>query len=342
MNCPDNCFSPQLRGRQFLPFGFRLPHLDFLPGIVSDHYAGREFSCRRIPADLCLLDRQLHRRCVLRRIIRDRSFVFTWRTKVPVGGIFKLPRCSSRAADFRTPGSWRTLGAALFWTGEFPRARSYLEQGIALYDPQQHRSPAYVTDLGILCRCYAMLVLWSLGYPDQARSMAQDTLSMAYELSHAHSLAQTLSHASFVHQLCREGQATRESAEQAMTLSTEQGFPLWSVTGIIMQAWAFAEQGQIAEGMGRLHQALTAYGTINSSIIYPYFLSLFAEVQRQAARPEEGLATVTEALTKVEQTGARYYEAELWRLKGELLLAQARLPSKEKSDRSSATGGQSS
>jgi predicted ATPase len=220
--------------------------------------------------------------------------------------------------------AYNALGAALFWTGDFPRARFYLEQGMALYDPQQHHSPAYVTDLGVLCRCYAMLVLWSLGYPDQARSMARETLTIAYELSHAHSLAQTACHAALVHQLCREGRSTQESAECAVTVSAEQGFPLWSVTGLIVQAWTLAEQGQIEEGAARLHQALTRYSAINSSIIYPYFLGLLADAQRKAARPEEGLAVVTEALTRVEQTGARYYEAELWRLKGELLLAQAR------------------
>lgn len=219
--------------------------------------------------------------------------------------------------------AYNALGAALFWTGDFPRAWFYLEQGIALYDPQQHRSPAHVTDLGILCRCYAMFVLWTLGYPDQARSMARETLTMAHELSHAHSLAQTLCHTSIVRQLCREARSAQESAQRAVTVSTEQGFPLWSVTGIVMQAWTLAEQGQVEEGVVRLHQALTTYGAINSSIIYPYFLGLFADAQRKAARAEEGLATVTEALARVEQTGARYYEAELWRLKGELLLAQA-------------------
>lgn len=215
------------------------------------------------------------------------------------------------------------LGAALFWTGDFPRARFYLEQGIALYDPRQHRSPAYVTDLGVLCRCYATFVLWILGYPDQARNLAREALTLARELCHAHSVAQTLCHTSIVHQLCREAWSAQEVAQQTVTVSMDQGFPLWSVTGVIVRAWAWAEQGRVGEGVEQLRRALTAYSAINSSIMYPYFLGLLADTQRKAAHPEEGLAAVTEALARVAQTGARYYEAELWRLKGELLLAQA-------------------
>lgn len=64
------------------------------------------------------------------------------------------------------------------------------------------------------------------------------------------------------------------------------------MAGIIVQAWTLVEQGQTEEGVARLHQALTRYGAINSSIIYPYFLGLFADAQRKAARPEEGLAAV--------------------------------------------------
>jgi predicted ATPase len=125
------------------------------------------------------------------------------------------------------------LGNTLNMRGEFALARFHLEQTIALYDPQQHRSHAllYGQDPGVASRGYAALALWHLGYPDQALQRSHEALSLAHERAHPYSLAFALTFAALLHQPRREEHAVRERAKAAIALCTEQGFPLFLPLG---------------------------------------------------------------------------------------------------------------
>jgi predicted ATPase len=219
----------------------------------------------------------------------------------------------------------RVLGPTLFQLGEFAPAREHLEQGIALYDLQQHRSHAFLygQDPGVACRSHAARVLWHLGYPDQALKRSHEALSLAQELSHPFSLAYALSFAAWSHQSRREGQAAQERAEAAITLSTEQGFPSWLAMGTISWGWALAEQGQGEEGIAQMRQGMAAWRATGAELARPYYLALLAEAYGRMGQLEEGLSVLAEALSAVHQAGDREYEAELYRLKGELTLAQS-------------------
>ncbi len=109
------------------------------------------------------------------------------------------------------------LGNTLNYLGEFAAARAYLEQGIALYDPQRHRAHAfrYGQDPGVACRSYAAVTLWWLGYPDQALQRSHEALTLAREVAHPFSLAYVLFFAALLHHFRREGQLTQERAEEA-------------------------------------------------------------------------------------------------------------------------------
>ncbi len=152
------------------------------------------------------------------------------------------------------------LGSASFWLGEVASAQAHLEQSIALYDPQQHRSLAFLYghDPGVLCLSYAACALWTLGYPEQALKRSQEALTLAQELSHPFSLAFALSYATMLHQYRWEGQAAQERAEATIALSTEQGFPFWLAFGTILRGWVLAEQGQGEEGIAQIRQGLEA------------------------------------------------------------------------------------
>ncbi len=159
-----------------------------------------------------------------------------------------------------------------------------------------------------------------LGYPDQALESIQRAITFAREPLHPFSLVWALTFAGWVHHHRRETQAVQERAEAVIALSTEQGFPLWLASGTVMRGSALAAQGQAEEGMAQIRQGLAAYRATGAEIARSYFISLLAEALGQAGQAEEGLATVAEALTFVEQTEERNYEAELYRLKGELTL----------------------
>jgi predicted ATPase len=123
-----------------------------------------------------------------------------------------------------------------------------------------------------------------------------------------------------LHQFRWEEQLVQERAEAAMTFSTEQGFPHWLALGTFLRGWALAAQGQGAEGMAQMRHGLAARRAAGAELGRPLSLALMAEVYGGMGQAEEGLALVAEALTVVNNSGERHWEAELYRLKGELLL----------------------
>jgi predicted ATPase len=218
----------------------------------------------------------------------------------------------------------RVMGLTMYWLGEMAPARAHLEQGTALYDPQQHRSHAFVygQDPGVACRCLAAWPIWVLGYPDQALQSIHEALTLTQELTHPYSVVYALSMGVLVHQFRREAQAVQERAEELIGLSTEHGFPFWLAYGTILRGWALTAQGEGAEGIDQMRQGLVAHRATGAELQRPYFLSLLAEAYGKVGQPEQGLTVLAEALAMVDNTGECDWEAELYRLKGELLLIQ--------------------
>jgi predicted ATPase len=172
----------------------------------------------------------------------------------------------------------------------------------------------------VSCLSEPALVLWYLGYPDQALRKSQEALTRARELAHPYTLAFALNWAAVVHQHRGEGQAVQERAEAQIGLASEQGFPDWLAWGTIWRGWALAEQGQEEEGIAQMLQGLAALRATGAEIVRPYWLALLAEAYGKAGQVKEGLNALAEALAQVGQTGERIWEAELYRLGGELSL----------------------
>jgi predicted ATPase len=119
----------------------------------------------------------------------------------------------------------------------------------------------------------------------------------------------------------REVQETQEWADAVTALSTEREFPYWSTQGTILQGWVLAAQGQGAEGMAQIHKGLVALRATGTEVLRPYYLGLLADANGKMRQVREGLALLDEALALVNKTEERWPEAELHRLKGELLLS---------------------
>jgi predicted ATPase len=224
------------------------------------------------------------------------------------------------------------LWSTLFWSGEFASARAHIEQGRALYNPPQHHAHALLYgghDPGVCCLSLAALSLWSLGYPDQALQSVREGLTLAYALTHPHTLAVALDFATMLHQSRREPQAAHEQAEAAVALATEQGFPQYAAQGTILRGWALALQGQGEAGMAQVRQGIAAYRATGAALLSPYFCTMLAEVSDHLGHPEDGLQALAEAHTLVEQHEERWWEAEVHRLRGVLLLRQTGTPQAE-------------
>src|SRR3990172_852645 len=152
------------------------------------------------------------------------------------------------------------LGFSLWCHGELVPACAHLEQGIALYDPGQHGSLAFLygEDPGASCLGHGAWVLWLIGYPDRALERSDEALTLAQELSHPFSMAWALCAAAMLHQKRGEAQAARQRAEAAIALCTDQEFPMYLALGTVARGWALAEQGEMGEGIKQIRQGLAA------------------------------------------------------------------------------------
>jgi predicted ATPase len=219
----------------------------------------------------------------------------------------------------------RAQGQTLCFLGELPAGRLHLEQAIARYDLQHHRPLAfdYGQDPAVVAQSWLALALWLLGFPDQALQKSQEAITLAGKLDHPYSLVYALIWAATVRQFRRERQATCELTEDIMALSREQGFTLWVAWGMILQGWELSEQGQGPEGMAQICEGIAAWRATGAELFHPHFLTILARAYAEGGQATEGLSTVAEALAIINSSGERLYEAELYRLKGELLLQQA-------------------
>ena len=163
-------------------------------------------------------------------------------------------------------------------------------------------------------------LLWFLGYPDQALQRIQEGLLLAQELSHPFSLARALLAAIRVYQFRREGLVVQDWAKRLETLSTEHGFALRWATGMIQQGWMRVEQGEGVEGIEQIRQGLAASRATGSSLAKTYHLALLASAYGTIGQADEGLRILAEAQAVMQMSGEHFYEAELYRLMGELLL----------------------
>ncbi|MFB0538056.1 MAG: BTAD domain-containing putative transcriptional regulator, partial [Anaerolineae bacterium] len=217
------------------------------------------------------------------------------------------------------------LGWPLLHLGELASAQNHLKQMIDFYDLQQHRflSFLYGQDPGVSCLSWSAWALWLLGYPDQALKRSQEALALAQELDHPFTLgfAQCIAGVLF-HQFRREGQAAQEQNVALMQLSIEKGFVLFQAEGTIYLGLAQTEEGQVEEGIAQMRQGFAAVQATGAELQRSRMLAWLAEAYGKAGQAEEGLSVLTEALALVEKISERYYEAELRRLKGELLLMQ--------------------
>jgi DNA-binding winged helix-turn-helix (wHTH) protein/predicted ATPase/energy-coupling factor transporter ATP-binding protein EcfA2 len=213
-----------------------------------------------------------------------------------------------------------TQGVTLCFLGELIPAREQLEEGIALYVPQEHRSAFH----GIACLVHAAQVLWYLGYPEQALQRSNEALALTQEVVHPYSRAFVRHWAAGLHCMRGELRAVHTHAEALLSLSSQQGLQEWVAMGVLWRGWALAQQGKGAEGMAQMRQALATRRALGAELWWTYYLALMAQACRETGQVEKGLSLLAEALTTRARTGECFYEAELYRLKGELLLAQAR------------------
>ena len=219
----------------------------------------------------------------------------------------------------------RSLGATLFYMGEFSASCEHVTEVIESASGPEDDSLTLIQDIfdvvdpRVTSRSYFAWDLWMLGYPDRARRESEKAVGLSRQLNHPFSIALAVSFATWLHQFFRDVHRTRELAEEAVTLSAEQGFPFWTGWGHVLRGWTLAEQGQWAEAIPYIRKGLDEWQTQGSELGRSYFLTLLAEVYAKGGRVEDALNALAEAQAFADATGERFWEAERLRLKGELL-----------------------
>ena len=217
------------------------------------------------------------------------------------------------------------MSPSTLWVGEPETARRHCEQGMALYDRDQHRSLAFLYgghDPGVCCHMHSSLALWLLGYPTASLERSRAGLALARDLAHPGSIANALPFASIVYQLLGDAAALREVTASMIALSTEHGFSQWLAFGRIVDGWIQAEQGRGAAAIAQIRHAIDEYRAMGNDLWVSCFLSLLASANLTLGAADDGLAAVAEALRLADVNGSRLWDAELHRLEGELLLAR--------------------
>ena len=218
--------------------------------------------------------------------------------------------------------SYRVLAEIAFCMGELSVAKTDCEDSLALSDPQQRRAQirAYGEDPALGSPCWLSVDLFLKGYPDQAMQVLHEALTSVQELENANSLAATSIWLAFIHSHRRELDEARGYIEAVVALATEQGMPFWLAWGTIMQGWVLSAQGDGEGGIAALRQGLTMYQVAEETQFSTCWHALLAEAYGKNGQVDESLSTVGEALDFVEKTNERFYQAELYRLQGEMTL----------------------
>jgi serine/threonine protein kinase/predicted ATPase len=217
-------------------------------------------------------------------------------------------------------------GATMFYRGQFADARVCYEDALAAYD-DRGRTRFWAThtghNAGVTHRCYLALVLWHLGYPDQALRLDRETHELARTIGHAFSLGHAVDFTAFLCHYCRLGAEVRAAADEEMAIATDQGFQLWHALGTLHQGVGMILEGRREEGLPLLLKGFNAFRATGTGVRVPSYLGMLGGAYTQSGRFEEAHDALNEGLAIAEQNDDRCDEAELHRLRGELLLAES-------------------
>jgi predicted ATPase len=166
-------------------------------------------------------------------------------------------------------------------------------------------------------------VLFCLGFPDQAFAQSNASIAEARRLAHTPPLALSLSSGAPLHPLVGDDAALNERADELVAMTTEWGVAFWSALGALYRGWVNVKRGDVREGILLLRSGLSSYRVTTGAVLFlPFFIALLAKACEIAGQIEKAATLLDEALQIVDRTGKRWFAAELYRHKGQLLQRQ--------------------
>jgi class 3 adenylate cyclase/predicted ATPase len=222
------------------------------------------------------------------------------------------------------PGAGRALhvfGLTCWFQGDYVGARTHLEEVLAAYDDERnhHPAPRFIFDDRVVGMGWLAMVLWPLGQVDQAARLLDSALNLARQGGHHPTIAWAHAYKCRFAGICGKPGQVRPHAEELLGLAREHGLPMRLADGSFYGGWARWCAGD-GNGEGGMRDGLALWNEMYYRLFAPLTGTLLAECEAEAGRVEDGLATLDAQRAAIEQTGERWFDAEVHRVRGELLL----------------------
>jgi predicted ATPase len=216
----------------------------------------------------------------------------------------------------------RLMANSLMLTGDIAKGREQYNQAFAFYDPAKHRSLAtrFGQDVGVSIFVYRALAHWMLGYPDTALADANHALEDARAGGQAGTLMYAQFHTSLTNVLCAKYAAAVAESDEVVRLADEKNAAIWKALATMQKGCVLALSGKAPEGIKMITAGITTYKSTGSRVYLPIFLAHLSRAYAEVGQFDDAWYSVGEALTAVETTKERWYEAEINRISGEIAL----------------------
>jgi predicted ATPase len=216
----------------------------------------------------------------------------------------------------------RLMGLSLLHTGEITGGRAHLDRAIALYDPAEHRHLAmrFGQDVGAASLCWRSLALLLLGYPQDALADAVRALKIARESRHSGTLVYVLNFSIFPHVYCGHFAAANALIDEFNILKDQIGSLFWGGWGTVQRGCVLALTGKVTEAVQNITSGIAEMRSTGTTLWMPLFLSSLALANAEAAQLDQAWANIHEAMTTLETTKENWYEAEINRVAGAIVL----------------------
>jgi TOMM system kinase/cyclase fusion protein len=219
----------------------------------------------------------------------------------------------------------RCVASSAFLQGDFESCRVHTDAGLRIYDPREHGTLAALRtghDPGVAHGVYRAWTLWMLGFADQSADCVDRMIRLAERLEHPLTMAYALCFAALMRNHRGDHEIAKHLAEEALVITTENCFALWSAWARMQQGWALASLGNIERGIPLMREGLEGWKNTGARVGFTFFPVTLAEMCLHAGRLDDTEQLLDEALPMVQNNDEHFYEAELCRLKGELCLAR--------------------